>query len=87
MLTALDDRDKIDARIGTALGDLIATGESKTSAGELAGLTAREVTTFIRAANDNETDGPKAGSDESDAPDTGDGGVVSASEDETTTAS
>ena len=87
VLTALDDRDKIDARIGTALGDLIATGESKTSAGELAGLTAREVTTFIRAANDNETDGPKAGSDESDAPDTGDGGVVSASEDETTTAS
>src|SRR5699024_12539502 len=49
VLDGLDERDKIAARIGTALGDLIDLGDKRTSAGELAGLTAREVTAFLRA--------------------------------------
>lgn len=64
VLTALDDRDKIAARIGAALVDLIATGETKTSAGELAGLTAREVTTFIRSAESD--DDPETSTTESE---------------------
>lgn len=84
VLTALDDRDKIAARIGSALGDLIDTGETKTSAGELAGLTAREVTGFIRAANDNESESSEPSSDGSTGTGSGDGEVVSASSGETT---
>src|SRR5699024_11119489 len=53
VLNGLDERDKINARIGTALADLIDLGDNRTSAGELAGLTAREVTGFLRATEDS----------------------------------
>jgi|SRR5699024_678836 len=85
VLNGLDERDKINARIGTALADLIDLGDNRTSAGELAGLTAREVTGFLRAtedsshtAEDDETQTNTA--DESD--DTGGDRVVSASAEE-----
>ena len=85
VLDGLDERDKIDARIGTALGDLIDLGDNKSSAGELAGLTAREVTGFLRATEDADaTEDTPAGDDSvadtnDDTGDTGAGGVVSAS--------
>ncbi|MDN5723675.1 MAG: hypothetical protein L0H20_11875 [Corynebacterium sp.] len=67
VLTSLDERDAISARIGSALGDLIDLGDTKTSAGELAGLTVRDVTEFLRAARDaNTTDEDDSSDDEQD---------------------
>lgn len=90
VLDGLDERDKIAARIGTALSDLIDLGDNRTSAGELAGLTAREVTGFLRAAEDADATEDTATPDNESAPettdtsaDTGAGSVVSASADET----
>ena len=90
VLDGLDERDKISARIGTALGDLIDLGDNRTSAGELAGLTAREVTGFLRATEDADatedtsTPGNESAPETDDtSADTGAGSVVSASEDET----
>lgn len=52
VFASLDDLDALHAKVGRALNELLALGENNTTAGELVGLTPREVGNYIRAAKD-----------------------------------
>lgn len=54
---ALDEREALDIKVGRSLRTLLELGETNSSAGELLGLTAREVGTFARKAQDDDAAG------------------------------
>lgn len=54
---ALDEREALDIKVGRSLRTLLDLGETNSSAGELLGLTAREVGTFARKAQAGDADG------------------------------
>ena len=69
VFTAIDDRDKTTARLGTQLQELIELGETHTSAAELTGLSTRDISTFLKAAtqaNAQNTDHETTNSDNSE---------------------
>lgn len=49
---ALDQRAELDARVGRALRDVVAVEGTNAAAGELLGLSAREVGAYLRSADE-----------------------------------
>lgn len=51
-IAALDQRADLDARVGRALREVVAVEGTNSAAGDLLGLTAREVGAYLRTADE-----------------------------------
>lgn len=73
VFASIDELDALRVKVGTALRELVTLGETNTSAGELVGLSARDVSVYIRAAKEAANSGGSESSNEQTSRDTEDG--------------